>query len=255
MAITSLFDLAGRRALVTGASRGLGAAAATALAEAGASVILLGREIETLRRRAEELASTGARTAMVVCDMGDREQVERGAAEAIECFGGVDILVNNAGIIRRSPAETMTSEDWSAVLEVNLTGVFLLSQRIGRRMIEQGSGKIINIASLLSFSGGLNVAAYTASKSGIAGLTRALANEWGKHGVNVNAIAPGYFRTDATLALQQNPERYNALLSRIPMGRWGEPEDLKGSVLFLASRASDYINGHILTVDGGWMAA
>jgi 2-deoxy-D-gluconate 3-dehydrogenase len=255
MHISSLFDLTGRNALVTGASRGLGGAAAEALAEMGANVILLGRDRAALEEGAARLAGTGVRAEAVVCDMGSGESVGRGAAEALERFGTIDILVNNAGIIRRSPAERYPMEDWRDVLDVNLTGVFLMSQHIGRGMIERRSGKIINIASLLSFSGGMNVAAYTASKSGVAGLTKALANEWGRHGVNVNAIAPGYFHTDATEALQQDRDRYNALLARIPLGRWGDPDDLKGTVVYLASRASDYVNGHILTVDGGWMAA
>ncbi len=255
MAATSLFDLTGRVALVTGASRGLGAAAAEILADAGASLLLLGRERRTLEERRDALTASGARAEIIVADMGTAEEARRAAAEATELMGRVDILVNNAGIIRRSPAEAYPLEDWRAVLDVNLTGVFLLCQEIGRGMIERRHGKIINIASLLSFSGGLNVAAYTASKSGLAGLTRALANEWGRLGVNVNAIAPGYFHTEATEALRNNPERYQALLARIPMGRWGEPDDLKGTILWLASRASDYVNGQIIAVDGGWLAA
>lgn len=251
----SLFDLTGKTALVTGASRGLGAAAAEALAEAGANVVLIGRELATLREEEERLKGYDVESLAVECDMGSTEEIRTAVASATERFGGIDILVNNAGIIRRSPAESYSLDDWNAVIAVNMTGVFLMAQEVGRGMIERGSGKIINIASLLSFSGGLNVVAYTASKSAVAGITRALANEWGRHGVNVNAIAPGYFHTEATSALQQNKERYNALLARIPAGRWGDPEDLKGSILFLASRASDYVHGHILAVDGGWMAA
>jgi 2-deoxy-D-gluconate 3-dehydrogenase len=251
----SLFDLTGRTALVTGASRGLGAAACTILAEAGANIILVGRERRTLAEQAERLAGLGARTHAIRCDMGDRDDVRAMAEEALGAFGGVDILVNNAGIIRRAPAESYPQADWDEVIAVNQTGPFLLAQLIGREMIARGGGRIINIASLLSFTGGLNVVAYTAAKSAVAGITRALANEWGRHGVNVNAIAPGYFHTEATAAIQQNPERYNALLARIPAGRWGDPADLMGTILFLASRASDYVNGQIIAVDGGWMAA
>jgi len=255
MPIQSLFDLSGKTALVTGASRGLGAAACDILAEAGANIILVGREERTLGEQQEKLERHGVRRRTIVCDMGSRDEVETMAAEALESFGGVDILVNNAGIIRRAPAEEYPFDDWSQVIAVNQTGPFLLSQRIGRAMIARGGGRIINIASLLSFSGGLNVIAYTAAKSALAGMTRALANEWGKHGVNVNAIAPGYFRTEATEALQRNQERYDALLARIPAGRWGDPDDLKGTILFLASGASNYVNGQIIAVDGGWMAA
>ena len=250
-----LFDLSGRVALVTGASRGLGAAAAMALAGAGARVVLLGREIETLAEQQKILAGNGAEAATVVCDLGEPERIDQAAAEARQRFGPIDILVNNAGIIRRAPAADYSLDDWNAVLTTNLTSMFLLSQAVGREMISRKQGKIINIASLLSFSGGKNVIGYTSSKSGVAGLTRALASEWAQHGVNVNAIAPGYFHTDATAALQNDPDRYSALLARIPAGRWGEPEDLAGTVLFLASRASDYIHGQIIAVDGGWMAA
>ncbi len=253
--LSSLFDLTGKTALITGASRGLGAAASEALAEAGANLVLIGRDSETLREQEKRLEEYGRAVHSIECDMGDTDQVAVAAAEAETKFERIDILVNNAGIIRRSPAENYDLDDWQAVLNVNLSGAFQLAQLVGRGMIERRSGKIINIASLLSFSGGLNVIGYTASKSGLAGMTRALANEWGRHGVNVNGIAPGYFRTEATAALQSDPTRYNALLARIPLGRWGEPEDLKGTILFLASHASDYVNGHILAVDGGWMAA
>jgi 2-deoxy-D-gluconate 3-dehydrogenase len=249
-----MFFLSGKTAIVTGASRGLGAAAADALAGAGANIILIGRELETLREEEERLKEHGVETFSVRCDMGAPEDIRRAVADARERFGAIDILVNNAGIIRRNPAAEYTLEDWNAVIAVNMTGAFLMAQEVGRGMIERGSGKIINIASLLSFSGGLNVIAYTASKSAIAGITRGLANEWARHGVNVNGIAPGYFHTEATAALRQNEERYNSLLARIPAGRWGEPEDLKGAIVFLASKASDYVHGHILGVDGGWMA-
>jgi 2-deoxy-D-gluconate 3-dehydrogenase len=251
--IHDLFDLTGKIALVTGASRGLGAAAARALADAGASVVITGRHGETLEESATSLRlSTGSEILPLVCDMANPEEIRATVAKVTEQFGSVDILVNNAGIIRRNPAADYTLEDWNDVVNVDLTGPFLAAQEVGRGMIERRSGKIINIASLLSFSGGLNVVAYTSSKSGILGLTRALANEWGGKGVQVNAIAPGYFHTEATSALQKNSERYNALLARIPAGRWGEPDDLQGTILFLASRASDYVNGETIVVDGGW---
>lgn len=255
MSIASLFDLRGKVALVTGPSRGIGEAAAEILAGAGANILLLGRQMQALQQQAERLTQLGVGTRCIRCDVGNPNQVCDAAHQALAAFGHVDILVNNAGIIRRAPAAEYVLEDWQTVLDTNLTGAFLLTQHIGKTMVEQGAGKIINIASLLSFSGGMNVVAYTASKSALAGITRAFANEWGKHGVNVNAIAPGYIRTQATAALQNDPQRYQALLSRIPAGRWGEPEDLKGPILFLASAASNYVNGHILTVDGGWMAA
>ncbi len=255
MKIATMFDLSGTTALVTGASRGLGAAACEALASAGADIVLIGREAETLAERERALAGYNIATLSIPCDMGDPAQIENAVRGALERFGAVDILVNNAGIIRRSPALDYPLDDWRQVVDVDLTGAFLMAQLVGRGMVERGRGKIINIASLLSFSGGLNVVAYTAAKSGLAGMTRALANEWGRHGVNVNAIAPGYFKTEATEALRNDPVRYNALLARIPAGRWGEPEDLKGTILYLASRASDYVNGHIVAVDGGWMAA
>jgi len=255
VSIAGLFDLTGKNAVVTGASRGLGEAAATALAEAGANVALIGRETETLRTVATRLETLGVGTAALRCDMGRSEEVVRAAAETLDRFGSIDILVNNAGIIRRSPASEYPLEDWQAVLDVDLTGAFLMAREIGRTMIERGSGKIINIASLLSFSGGLNVIAYTAAKSGLAGITKSLANEWARHGVNVNAIAPGYCVTEATAALRSDPDRSRSLLTRIPAGRWGVPDDLKGTIVYLASSASDYVNGHILAVDGGWMAA
>jgi 2-deoxy-D-gluconate 3-dehydrogenase len=253
--MSSLFDITGKTAIVTGASRGLGAAAAKALAGAGANVVLVGRELATLKQREAELAGQSAQILSVECDIGDQSQITDMVSKARSNFGQIDILVNNAGIIRRSPAAEYSIKDWHDVLDINLTGMFMLAQEVGREMIQRGTGKIINIASLLSFSGGLNVVAYTASKSGVAGLTRALANEWGRYGVNVNAIAPGYFKTEATAALQKDQKRFDALSQRIPMGRWGEPEDLYGTFLYLASNASNYVNGHILTVDGGWMAA
>jgi len=251
----SLFDLAGQCALVTGASRGLGEAMARALAAHGAEVVLVARSSGDLERVRGEIEQSGGCAHAVPCDLGATgaphllvEQVERER-------GAIDVLVNNAGIIRRAPAEAYPAEAWDAVLALDLGVPFRLAQSVGRGMLERGRGSIINVASLLSFGGGVNVAAYTAAKHGVAGITRALANEWGAHGVRVNAVAPGYFHTDATAALQKDSERYESLRRRIPMGRWGEPEDLAGAVVFLASRASAYVNGHILAVDGGWLAA
>jgi len=250
----SLFQLDGRIAIVTGVSRGLGAAASEALASAGADIVLIGRNEATLQERSKAIATSyGVQVFPLVCDMSDPERIIEAVRIVVERFGRIDILVNNAGIVRRAPACDYTLDDWNDVLAVNLTGPFLMAREVGRAMLDQHSGKIINIASLLSFSGGLNVVAYTASKHAVAGMTRSLANEWGEHGVQVNAIAPGYFHTAATSAIQQNSERYESLRSRIPAGRWGEPDDLKGTVIFLASRASDYINGHVLAVDGGWL--
>ncbi len=219
--ILDAFKLDGQTALVTGASAGLGAAIAVALAEAGADVVA----------------------------HGPRQLI----APTLDEFGRLDILINNAGTIRRAPAVDYSEEDWATVIEVNLSSVFRLSQLAGRHMIERGSGKIVNIASLLSFQGGITVPAYAASKGGIAQLTKALANEWAKHRINVNAIAPGYMRTDNTTALQQDETRNRQILERIPAGRWGEPADLAGAAVFLSSSASDYLHGHILVVDGGWM--
>ena len=250
--ILDRFKLEGKTALVTGASAGLGAAAAIALAEAGANVVCHGNS-----RPAEDtcvkIAQLGGRAAAVQADLASRNGAEQLFAKAQE-FAPIDILVNNAGTIRRAPAADYTDEDWMTVLQVNLTSVFKLSQLAGRALLERKQpGKIINIASLLAFQGGITVPAYAASKGGVAQLTKALANEWAVHGINVNAIAPGYMRTDNTKALQQNETRNRQILERIPAGRWGEPEDLSGAAVFLASAASNYVHGHVLVVDGGWM--
>lgn len=250
-----LFNLAGKKALVTGASRGIGAAAARALSAAGADVALLARDVDGLRATASQVESNGQVAHVVQCDLADVSSIEAAASEAENAFGRIDILVNNAGIIRRSAALDYSIDDWNALIDVNLTAMFRMTQCVGRGMIDRGAGKIINVASLLSFSGGVNVIAYTASKSGVAGLTRGLANEWARLGVNVNAIAPGYFHTEATAALQADAGRYEALRARIPAGRWGEPDELGGTVVYLASSASDYVHGHILAVDGGWMSS
>jgi len=248
------FQLDGQVALVTGASRGLGAAIARALAHAGADVVLHASREEAGTVADSISTETGRRTACVVADLADDSAPGRLAASALAAFGRVDILVNNAGIIRRADAVEHSDEDWDAVIAVNLTSVFRISRAIGRSMLERGSGKIINVASLLSFQGGVRVPAYAAAKGAVAQLTKALANEWASSGVNVNAIAPGYFKTDNTRALVEDVKRYNDITARIPAGRWGEPDDLGGAAVFLASRASDYVHGHVLMVDGGWMA-
>ena len=251
---SELFSLKGRRAIVTGASRGLGAAAAEALAAAGADLVLIGRDRSTLDAKARELQSYSVEITAVKCDVSRPKQISTAISRAQRTMGGIDILVNNAGVIGRWPAADYPLEEWNKVLDTNLTGLFLFAQGVGRVMIEAGGGKIINIASLLSFSGGLYVPAYTASKHGVAGVTKALANEWASHGVNVNAIAPGYFETDATEAIRKERKRKKSISERIPAGRWGKPSDLAGSIIFLASEASSYLHGHILTVDGGWEA-
>lgn len=254
MNIRSTFSLEGRRALVTGASRGLGQAIALALADAGADVVCASTRPEGSADTATAIREKGREAWQVGGDLSERDAVRELADEAESKAGRIDILVNNAGIVRRHPAAEFPMEDWDFVLDTNLDAVFLLCRRLGSAMIERGGGKIVNIASLLSFTGGITVPAYTASKHAVAGLTKALANEWAQHNVQVNAIAPGYFLTDNTQALQDNPERAQAISGRIPAGRWGNPEDLGGAAVFLASRASDYVNGHILVVDGGWTA-
>jgi 2-deoxy-D-gluconate 3-dehydrogenase len=248
----SAFSLEGKTALVTGSSRGLGAGIAVALATAGASVALHGSR-SVPEEVQKDVAATGARSVALTGDVGDPAVCARLVEQTVAAFGSIDILVNNAGIIRRAPAAEYSAEDWDAVINVNLNSVFRLTQLAGRHMLAKGYGKIINIASLLSFQGGVTVPAYAAAKGGVAQLTKAFANEWAAKGVNVNAIAPGYMATDNTEALQNNPERARQILERIPAGRWGTPEDLGGTAVFLASSASDYISGHILVVDGGWL--
>jgi 2-deoxy-D-gluconate 3-dehydrogenase len=250
--VLDAFRLDGKVALVTGASAGLGAAVAVALAEAGADVAAHGNS-RTPETTCGLIGGAGRRGFGVRGDLSDRETPGRLVEATLGEFGRLDILVNNAGIIRRAPAVDYSEEDWAAVIEVNLTSVFRLAQLAGRHMIERGSGKIVNIASLLSFQGGMTVPAYAASKGGVAQLTKALANEWAPKGVQVNAIAPGYMRTDNTAALQADETRNRQILERIPAGRWGESSDLTGAAVFLCSRASDYVSGHVLVVDGGWM--
>jgi len=250
--VKSLFDLTGMNAFVTGTSGGLGRAMAIALAEAGASVALVSSSGSA--ETAGIIRGFGGRAEDIPADLSRPEEAERAWNRAVELFGRIDILVNNAGIIRRTPAAEHSREDWDAVIALNLNAVFILSQLAGRHMIKNGYGKIINIASMLSFQGGINVPGYAASKHGVAGLTKALANEWAGKGVNVNAIAPGYMETNNTAPIRADEQRYRSISERIPAGRWGVPDDLKGPVVFLASRASDYVHGHILCVDGGWMA-
>jgi len=248
--ILDAFRLDGKVALVTGASAGLGAAIAVAFAEAGADVVCHGNS-RAPDATCEAITRLGRRTTAVRGDLVDREVSRTLVETAVRELGRIDILVNNAGTIRRGPAVDYSEDDWDAVIEVNLSSVFRLSQQAGKQMIERGRGKIVNIASVLSFQGGVTVPAYAASKGGVALLTKALANEWAAKGVNVNAIAPGYMRTDNTLALQRTRNRQ--ILERIPAGRWGNPSDVAGAAVFLSSSASDFVHGHLLVVDGGWM--
>jgi 2-deoxy-D-gluconate 3-dehydrogenase len=250
--MTKLFDLTGRVAIVTGANTGIGQGIAVALAEAGADVALVGRS--PAGETVEKVEAAGRRALQVSADLSTIAPVRDVVDRTIEELGGLDILVNNAGIIRRADSVDFTEEDWDAVIDTNLKSVFFLCQAAGRHMVGQGSGKIINIASMLSFQGGIRVPSYTASKSGVAGLTKLLACEWAGKGVNVNAIAPGYIATNNTAALQADETRNRQILERIPAGRWGAPTDLGGAAVFLASSASDYVHGHILAVDGGWLA-
>ncbi|MCP5367498.1 MAG: 2-dehydro-3-deoxy-D-gluconate 5-dehydrogenase KduD [Hyphomicrobiales bacterium] len=248
-----MFDLSGRVAVVTGAGRGIGQGIAAALAAAGADV--LGVQRGAMDETEARVEDAGRRFLGLRADMADRATAPRIVATALEVFGRIDILVNNAGIIRRAEAVDMAEADWDDVLEVNLSAAFLLSRTAARHWIGAGlGGKVINIASMLSFQGGIRVAGYTASKSGLLGLTRLLANEWAARGINVNAIAPGYIRTDNTRALREDAARNAEILARIPAGRWGEPGDLGGAAVFLASAAADYVHGAVLPVDGGWLA-
>lgn len=252
--ILEQFRLDGQTALVTGCRRGIGMALAVALAEAGADIIGVSA---SLQKDGEEVArrvtALGRRFTGHKCDYSNRESLHSFIREINSQHPAIDILVNNAGTIRRAPAEKYSDEDWDKVIEVNLSAQFILTREVGKQMLARGRGKVIFIASLLTFQGGITVPGYAASKGGIGTLTMALSNEWASRGVNVNAIAPGYIETDNTSALRSDPVRAKAILDRIPAGRWGRPEDLQGAAVFLASRASDYMNGTILIVDGGWM--
>ncbi|MCF0043327.1 2-dehydro-3-deoxy-D-gluconate 5-dehydrogenase KduD [Dyadobacter fanqingshengii] len=254
MSTINLFDLTGKTALVTGANRGIGKAMAEALAEAGADIIAVSSsDIQSAGDLQHAVTKTGRKFYPYQADLGNRESIYAFIEKVKTAHNRIDILINNAGIILRQPAAEHSDEYWDQVLNINLDAPYILSREFGRDMIARGYGKIIFTASLLTFQGGINVPGYTASKSAIGGLVKALANEWAGKGVNVNAIAPGYINTDNTEALRNDPVRSKSILDRIPAGRWGMPEDFKGPALFLASDASSYVNGTILTVDGGWM--
>jgi 2-deoxy-D-gluconate 3-dehydrogenase len=251
--MTSPFDLSGRTALVTGANTGIGQAIAVALAQAGANIVVAGRTAPD--QTAAAVAATGRTFDAITADLSDAANAGEVVRQATTRGLAIDILVNNAGIIRRADALEFTEADWDAVIDVNLKSVFFLCQAAAREMIGRGrGGKIINIASMLSFQGGIRVASYTASKSGVAGLTKLLANEWAGKGINVNAIAPGYVATNNTAALRADEARNRDILARIPAGRWAKPEDIGGAAVFLASAAADYVHGAVIPVDGGWLA-
>ena len=248
-----MFDLTGKVAIVTGCNTGLGQGMALALANAGADVVGVNRDDPT--ETIELMAKTGRQFHSVIADMSKMDSVDRVVKEAVSAFGKIDILVNNAGIIRRNDAIDFTEKDWDDVMDLNIKAVFFMSQGFAKQVIAQGTlGNIINIASMLSYQGGIRVPSYTASKSGVMGVTRLLANEWAKHDINVNAIAPGYMATDNTAALRADEDRSSEILSRIPAGRWGTPGDMAGPIVFLASEASRYVNGYTIAVDGGWLA-
>lgn len=247
------FDLTGRVALVTGCSTGLGRGMIGGLAESGADIVGVGQSDAT--ETANEVRAAGRKFTHVAADLRNVSVVQDVVDQAIEAFGRIDILVNNAGIVRRADALDYREDDWDEVMDLNLKSLFFLCQAVARHFIARNtSGRIINVASMLSYQGGIRVAAYTASKSGVLGVTRLLANEWAAHGINVNGIAPGYMATDNIKALREDEQRSREILGRIPAGRWGTPEDLRGAVVFLASDAASYVNGFTLAVDGGWLA-
>jgi 2-deoxy-D-gluconate 3-dehydrogenase len=253
--VLETFSLTGKSGIVTGGGSGIGRGIATGLVQAGAEVIIAGRNMERLKKTAEELGRDGGRVVPVFVDMKDRGSIEDLVDRAVEEFGKIDFLFNNAGTIHRAPSEEFPMDAWDNVIQINLSGPFYLSQCVAKIMISKGiKGKIINIASLNAVGGGITVPAYSASKGGLVQATKAMCNDWGKYGINVNAIGPGWVKTDLTKALRENAERYNAISSRIPLGRWAEPEDLAGAAVFLASAASDYITGQVLFVDGGYLA-
>lgn len=255
MKILDAFNLSGKIAVVTGANRGIGQAMALGLAEAGAEIVGLNRSSSPVEIQAQ-VASLGRRFLHIQCDLVEAsvERLQKIIDHVVTEMGRLDILVNNAGIIPRTPAIEYSEADWDAVLQINLKAVFFLSQAAAKEMTKQGGGKIIHVGSVLSFQGGITVPSYAAAKHGISGITRAMANEWAKHNINVNTIAPGYIETDATEPLRQDKARNQAILDRIPAGRWGKPEDLKGITVFLASAASDYMHGTIVPIDGAWLA-
>ncbi len=249
----NMFDLSNKVAIVTGCNTGLGQGMALALAEAGANIVGVNRRVPT--ETMELMAKRGYKFHSVIADMSKFASVDLVIKEAVEAFGKVDILVNNAGIIRRNDSIDFTEKDWDDVMDLNVKAVFFMSQGFAKQVIAQRTtGNIINIASMLSYQGGIRVPSYTASKSGVMGVTRLLANEWAQKGINVNAIAPGYMATDNTTALREDEVRSNEILGRIPCGRWGTPDDMAGPIVFLASEASRYVNGYTIAVDGGWLA-
>ena len=249
------YDLKGKVAIITGSTRGIGNAIARTMASYGAAVVITGRKQEQCDAVAEEIKAAGGQALGVATDVTSAAARENLIAKTVEAFGHLDILVNNAGLIRREDALAFSEKDWDDVMNLNIKSVFFMSQAAAKHFIAQGSGgKIINIASMLSFQGGIRVPSYTASKSAVMGVTRLLANEWAKHNINVNAIAPGYMATNNTQQLRADEQRSSEILDRIPAGRWGLPADLMGPVVFLASSASDYINGYTVAVDGGWLA-
>lgn len=247
------FDLSDKTALVTGASRGIGQAIALGLAGAGANIIAVASSANNAEDTVNQIKALGRDAYALGCDQSSPAAIREAVKAAID-IAPIDILINNAGTIRRAPATEYSDEDWDAVISTNLNGVFQFCRGIGKDMVARGQGKIVNIASLLTFQGGITVPAYAASKGGVGQLTKALANEWAAKGVQVNAIAPGYIATDNTAALRADKNRNESILARIPTGRWGEAEDIAGAAVFLSSPAANYVNGHILTVDGGWMA-
>lgn len=251
--ILELFKLDGKAAVVTGAARGLGQAMAVGLAEAGADIALV--DVLTMDETEKMIEQLGRRAISIKADLVSIECVQAIVSKTLDAFGKIDILINNAGIIRRAPLTEFTEKDWDDVININQKTLFFLSREVAKQMIDQGhGGRIINTASLLSFQGGILVPSYTASKSAVMGLTRLMANELAPSGITVNAIAPGYMATENTRPLREDPLRSKAILDRIPVGRWGEPEDLKGVAVFLASEASSYLNGYTIAVDGGWLA-
>ena len=249
----NLFDLSNKNVVITGATRGLGQAMAVGLAEHGADILLVQRDTSNTKTK-EMIEKIGRKSSIIECDLNDMNLVRNLFEKVDKIIDRVDIVVNNAGIQRRAPAEVFSENDWDDVIDVDLKAVFLICQQAGKRMLERKQGKIINTASLISFQGGITIPAYASAKGGVAQLTKALANEWAGRGINVNAIAPGYIDTDLTKALQENEVRNRQILERIPAERWGQPDDMKGACIFLASKASDYVHGHLLVVDGGWLS-
>lgn len=252
--ILEKMSLKGKAGIVTGASRGLGKGIAIGLAQAGADLAITSREMKRIEKVAEEIKSWGGKVLPLQVDVARKEDIDIMVEKTLEKFGKIDFLFNNAGRITRVPSEDFSERDWDEELNVNLKGTFLCCQAVGRVMIKQKRGKIINISSIASFIGGKNISAYVASKGGISQLTKSLASDWAKYNIRVNAIGPGYFMTDLTEPLRKDPKRFSAINVRIPLGRWGEPEDLAGIAVFLASDASDYITGQTIFVDGGWLA-